>query len=301
MARIAIVGAGYVGVVTAVAFARDGHKVICSDIDVKRVNSLRKGNSPFFEPGLEDALQEVLDGSQLTFTTDTPEAAHGADFVFLCVGTPSREDGSMDLSGLKAATRDVAQGLSKSGEESTVVVKSTVVPGTTEEVLRPIMKGAAVSRDIGLAVNPEFLREGMALKDAEKPERIVIGVYGPRTSERMRRLYSNVQCPIYETDLRAAEMIKMATNSFLAMKVAFADELANICGRLGISYDEVIKGVTLDPRINPRFLVPGVGFGGSCFPKDLRALIAIGRKMGYEARLLDAVRVQNETQYLEAV
>ncbi|MGI0147944.1 MAG: UDP-glucose dehydrogenase family protein, partial [Thermoplasmata archaeon] len=218
--------------------------------------------------------------------------------VFLCVGTPSKPDGGMDEAPLRDAVKSLVAAW-KDGKRRTIVVKSTVVPGTTDGVVRPILEAAGHS--FRLAVNPEFLREGRALADALRPDRIVLGVDGPAAARILRTLYRSAKCPVFVTDRRTAEAVKYATNAFLATKVAFANELANLCQAFGVSYDKVHRGMGLDPRINPRFLVPGVGFGGSCFPKDVRALVAAGRRRDVQPLLLEAVLASNDVQYLSAI
>ena len=289
---------GPVGLGTGVAFAMNGHRVVGLDVEMNRVSLIAEGKIPFFEPGLSEALQDVLDSGHFSVTSKTGEAIPEADFVFLCVGTPSRLDGSMEAAFIRDATKDVTDSIGRD-TQPVVVVKSTVIPGTTETVVWPILEASGASASV--AVNPEFLREGHALTDSLHPDRVILGADDLQTAERLRKLYAHLTCPVVETDLRTAETIKYATNAFLATKVAFADEMANICQAMGIAYDEVIEAVTLDPRINPRFLVPGVGFGGSCFPKDLRALVSASMEAGYHAPLLEAVLNQNEVQYLQAV
>ncbi len=296
--RLAVIGLGPVGLATAIALTLEGRDVVGVDADSDRLARIARGEPPFFESGLPDALNDALRTKRLTVTGNTQAAIANADFIMLCVGTPSRPDGSMDDSFMRKATEDLASALPDAAEP-VVVVKSTVIPGTTENVVRPILE--ASGKTCGLAVNPEFLREGHALDDTLHPDRIVLGVDGPDTATRLRALYAHVSCPIIETDLRTAETIKYATNAFLATKVAFANELANLCQAFGVSYDSVIQAVTLDPRINPRFLVPGVGFGGSCLPKDVKALVAAGKAEGYTSVLLEAVLAQNEVQYLQAI
>ncbi len=298
VASLAVVGMGPVGLGTGVAFAMNGQHVVGLDIDANRVALISEGRTPFFEPDLPEALRDVLDSGRFMVTSETDKAIPGADFVFLCVGTPSRPDGSMEDAFIRDATKDVGESIEK-GTKPVVVVKSTVIPGTTGTVVSPILEASGKSASV--AVNPEFLREGHALTDSLHPDRVILGVDDLQTAERLKNLYAHLTCPVVETDLRTAESIKYATNAFLATKVAFADEMANICQAMGIAYDEVIEAVTLDPRINPRFLVPGVGFGGSCFPKDVLALVRASQDTGYTPPLLQAVLLQNEIQYLQAV
>jgi UDPglucose 6-dehydrogenase len=298
VATVGIVGLGPVGLATGVAFAAAGHRVVGFDIDRGRRERIARGESPFYEQGLAAALRKALRSKRFAVTEEIRTTVAPSGFVFLSVGTPSRPDGSMEDSALREAVRSVAK-VSAGGNRRTVVVKSTVVPGTAETVVRPILEEAGMP--FRLAVNPEFLREGRALEDALRPDRIVIGSDGPATGKAVRALFRGARCPILLTDLRTAEAIKYATNAFLATKVAFANEVANLCDALGVSYDEVHRGIALDPRINPKFLVPGVGFGGSCFPKDVRALIAAGRARGVDAGLLRSVLEQNEVQHRRAI
>jgi UDPglucose 6-dehydrogenase len=298
VAAVGIIGLGPVGLATGVAFATQGNRVFAVDIDSDRRAQIVRGKPPFYEKGIEPALRKVLRDKRFSVVDTMLEAVRPSEIVFLCVGTPSKPNGEMDEGPLRNAVKSFAAAW-PDGKRRTVVVKSTVVPGTTEGIVRPILEAA--KRPVGLAVNPEFLREGRALADALRPDRIVLGVDGPATARIMKALYRSVKCPVFVTDLRTAEAVKYATNAFLATKVAFANELANLCQALGVSYDEVHRGMGLDPRINPRFLVPGVGFGGSCFPKDVQALVAAGRQRGVEAHLLDAVLAQNDVQYLQSI
>ncbi len=243
---------------------------------------------------------------RLSFTTEVEGAVTEAEVVFLCVGTPSREDGSIDTSYVRKAARERGEGLrSAEGSYKVVAVKSTVIPGTTEKVVRAALEkasGKKAGRDFGLAMNPEFLREGSAVEDALHPDRIVIGSLDERSRDALTAVYARVEAPRLLTDLRTAEMVKYATNAFLATKVSFANELANLCDAIGgLDVDKVVEGMGLDPRINPRFLKAGLGFGGSCFPKDVRAILAAGRTKGYEARLLKSVLEVNDRQPLQAV
>ena len=298
MATLTIVGLGPVGLTTGVAFATQGHRVLGVDIDADRRGAVARGTPPFYEKGLDRALKAALRGKRFAVVDALDEALRPSAFVFLAVGTPPRPDGTMDDAPLREAVKSLAAAWTD-GKKRTVVVKSTVLPGTTDRVVRPILVGAQVP--FRLAMNPEFLREGRALEDALKPDRIVVGADDPATARSVKALYRSAEGPALLTDLKTAEAVKYATNSFLAMKVAYADELANLCQAFGVSYDEVHRGMALDPRINPRFLVPGVGFGGSCFPKDVRALVAGAREHGTSAPLLEAVLAQNEVQYRRAI
>jgi UDPglucose 6-dehydrogenase len=298
VASLAVVGLGPVGLTTAVAFAAQRNQVFAFDIDPTRRKEILGGEPPFHEKGLEAALRQVLREKRLSVVHTMSEALRSSDIVFLCVGTPSKPDGRMDEGPLGEAVKSLAAAW-QDAKRRLVVVKSTVIPGTTDTVVRPILESAKLP--FRLAVNPEFLQEGRALEDAMAPDRIVLGIDGPEAGRILRALYGSAKCPVLVTDLRTAEAVKYATNAFLATKVSFANELANLCQALGVSYDEVRDGMGLDPRINPRFLVPGVGFGGSCFPKDVRALVAAGRLRGVETPLLEAVLARNEIQHLRAI
>jgi UDPglucose 6-dehydrogenase len=298
VASLAVVGLGPVGLTTAVAFAAQRNQVFAFDIDSSRRKEILGGKPPFHEKGLEAALRKVLREKRLSVVHTMSEALRSSNIVFLCVGTPSKPDGRMDEGPLGESVKSLAAAW-QDAKRRLVVVKSTVIPGTTDTVVRPILEGAKLP--FRLAVNPEFLQEGRALEGAMAPDRIVLGIDGPATGRILRALYRSVKCPVLVTDLRTAEAVKYATNAFLATKVSFANELANLCQALGVSYDEVRDGMGLDPRINPRFLVPGVGFGGSCFPKDVRALVAAGRQRGTPAPLLEAVLAQNDVQYRRAI
>jgi len=298
MTRVGIIGMGPTGLITGVALAVHRHQVLGFDADPSRNRDTARGTPPFHEPGVRQALRRTLSTKRFAVAEDVATLVRDSDILFLCVGTPSRPDGSMDDSALVAAAQSISEA-SSDRRKRTIVVKSTVLPGTTESVVRPILERSG--RSFRLAMNPEFLQEGRALNDALAPDRIVLGVDSPSTARVLKDLYRFARGPILVTSIRTAEAIKYATNAFLATKVAFANELANVCEAVGVSYDEVHRGLSLDPRINPRFLVPGVGFGGSCFAKDIRALVATAREHGVELSLLPAVLNQNESQYLRVV
>ncbi len=305
MSRLCIVGTGHVGLVYAVAFTLQGHTVAATDVLADAIASLNAGKATFFEPGLQAALTRARRTKRLTFSTDIAAEAANAEVIFLAVGTPSREDGSIDTSYVESAAESVGEALRSSQGYRVVVVKSTVVPGTTETVVRPALEagsGKTAGRDFGLCMNPEFLREGSAVEDAMKPDRIVIGSLDAKSGAALAKVYAKSRCKKLRTDLRTAEMIKYATNSFLATKVSFANELADLCDVFGgLNVDRVVEGMALDARINPRFLKAGLGFGGSCFPKDVRALLAAGRASGYDSYLLQATLDVNEVQPARAV
>lgn len=305
MTRIAIVGTGHVGLATGIAFTLWGHEVVGADVYAKAIEHLGAGKTTFFEPGIREAFAHARETGRLAFTTDMESAVRNAEVIFICVGTPSRQDGSMDTTHVRKAGASVGWGMRFGGSYQVVAVKSTVLPGTTEKVVRPALEkasGKKAGRDFGLAMNPEFLREGSAVEDALHPDRIVIGSLDERARDALVAVYASVDAPRLLTDLRTAEMIKYATNAFLATKVSFANELANLCDAIGgLNVDKVVEGMGLDPRINPRFLKAGLGFGGSCLPKDVKAILAAGRAKGYEAKLLKGVLELNDRQSLRGV
>ncbi|HVL88279.1 MAG TPA: UDP-glucose/GDP-mannose dehydrogenase family protein [Candidatus Thermoplasmatota archaeon] len=303
--RIAIVGAGYVGTCTGVAFAEQGHDVVLVDADPSRVAALAAARPPFHEPGLPEALASLARSKRLTATTQLPAAVRGADAVFLCVGTPSRKDGSLDDRFVRQAARQVGEAVARARPPGPlVVVKSTVLPGTTDGVVRKELERASGLRAgsrFALAANPEFLREGAALADARAPDRVVVGGVDDTSTRRALALYETLDCPKVAVDARTAEMIKYASNAMLAARVALVNEIANLCAASGIDVEDVARGVGLDSRIGPHFLRAGAGFGGSCFPKDVRALAAAARKARRPAPVLQAVLAQNKAQPLEVV
>ena len=287
---ISIIGTGYVGLVTGACLAFKGHRVVCLDIDANKIERLKKGIVPIFEPGLEDLVKSGVESGLLSFTTDKASALD-SQVVFLCVGTPAKEDGSADLAYVFQAVDDIAPYLS---DQSVVVSKSTVPVGTGEE----ISKKLKVKREklIFVASNPEFLREGKAVDDFLNPDRIVIGADESDTFTILKEVYKDFSCPILETSIKSAEMIKYAANAFLATKISFINEIANICEGVGADVQEVSKGMGLDSRIGQAFLNAGIGYGGSCFPKDVRALDQIAGMNGYDFKLLKAVIDVNADQ-----
>ena len=296
--KIAVVGIGYVGLTTALMLAELGHKVTAIDIDKWKVKCINSGKSPIYEPGVEELLKKHI-GKNIVATTEM--AIEDKDLTFICVGTPSRPDGSIDLTYLKSAAEEIGSKLSR---YQVIVVKSTVVPGTTENVVIPILErksGLKVGEGFGIAMCPEFLREGMALYDTFNPDRIIIGEYDIRSGDVVESIYKSFTAPILRTDIKTAEMIKYASNAFLAIKISFANELANICHKLGIDVYDVMKGVGMDHRISPHFLNAGIGFGGSCFPKDVKALINLAKELGYEPLLLESVLKINDEQTIRYV
>jgi UDPglucose 6-dehydrogenase len=294
--RVAMVGCGYVGLVSGSCIADFGHHVTCIDKDAAKISKLVEGEMPIYEPGLGDLVRSNVEQGRLFFTTAVSEPVRQADAVFIAVGTPSRQgDGHADLAYVYEATREIAAALNGF---TVVVMKSTVSVGTGDEVER-IIREIRPDADFAVVSNPEFLREGAAIHDFKHPDRIVIGTEDERakkvTAEIYRPLYLN-QAPIVYTGRRTAELIKYAANAFLATKVTFINEIAELCERVGADVQEVSRGIGLDNRIGPKFLHAGPGFGGSCFPKDVRALIQIGHDQDVPLRILEAVESVNDTR-----
>lgn len=302
--RICVVGAGYVGLATAVMFGKLGHDVSVADIDDTRVRTVNSGKAPFYEPPLEKELARLVKAGALRATTEVVGSVAAARFVFICVQTPSMPSGRIDTRPVKRASKDIAKALARSEDFKVVVMKSTVVPGTTDSVVRPLLEqgsGKAAGTGFGLCMNPEFLQEGSALKDSMEPSRVVVGSMDKRSGDMLMRLYSPVRSEKVRTDLRTAEMIKYASNCFLATKISYANEIADMCVRFGIDSETVLKAAGMDPRIGPLFLKPGLGFGGSCLPKDVRALKDRAMADGYGSKLLSALLAINDRQPLEAI
>lgn len=291
--NVAILGAGYVGLVTGACLADFGHHVVCIDTDVDRIGALNRGEVPIYEPGLEDLVRTNAAAGRLTFATQIGSGVAGADVVFIAVGTPSRRgDGHADLQYVYAAAREVANSV----EGFTLVAtKSTVPVGTGDEVAR-IIAEANPSADVVVVSNPEFLREGAAIDDFKRPDRVVVGIEDDRAREVMAELYRPLvedQVPLMFTSRRTAELIKYAANAFLAMKVTFINEIADLCEATGADVQQVARGMGLDDRIGPKFLRAGPGYGGSCFPKDTLALSRIGQDFGAPMRLVDTTIAVN--------
>jgi UDPglucose 6-dehydrogenase len=292
LSRIGVVGAGYVGLTSAACFARLGHDVVCADLDHERVRRLAKGEVPILEEGLPELVAEGLSARRLSFVTSAADAARDATFVFLCVGTPQASDGAADVSAIDAVVREIAPVL---GPETVVVNKSTTPVGSTARVARELREAGAVA-DVGVASNPEFLREGTAVRDFLHPHRIVIGADDAAVAVRVSELYQGVQAPILVTDPASAEMIKYASNAFLATKISFVNAVANLCEAVNADVREVALGMGYDPRIGFEFLHPGPGWGGSCFPKDTAALVHAAAEAGYDFDLLRGAIEVNRQQ-----
>jgi UDPglucose 6-dehydrogenase len=298
---ISVVGTGYVGLVTTLAFAHHGHHVTCVDILPDRIDAISRGDAPFYEPGVGEALAHQLDAGRLTATTDTRGAVEGTDVTFLCVGTPTTEDGSYDLSQLVSAAREVGSALQSLDRHHYVVTKSTVTPTANRAIVLPTLEEAAgrsAPDGFSLVSNPEFLREGSALPDALGPDRVVVGLMegDDRAKDMLMDLYRPFGRPVLLTSLEGAELVKLASNSLLAIKVAFANEVANVAASVGADGYQVLEGVGMDHRLGPHFLRAGAGFGGSCFPKDLRALVSFSRSLDLPALMPEAALEQNQVQ-----
>ena len=300
--KIAIVGTGYVGLVTGTCFAEMGFNVLCVDIDQRKVDQLNRGIPTIYETGLEMLLQRNLKESRLRFTTDLIDAALNSDVLFLALPTPPGGDGEADLSFVRKAAGDLAKIWSDENQFSyRVVVNKSTVPVGTADIVREILESSGLEAGVRFDVvsNPEFLREGVAVSDFMKPERVVIGTRSDKAAELMRTIYEpfvRQGNPIVVMDERSSEMTKYAANSFLATKISFINEVANLCDRVGANVDQVRKGIGLDSRIGNLFLYPGIGFGGSCFPKDVQALKKTAEDSGYEFKILDAVLKVNDHQ-----
>lgn len=296
--RIAVVGAGYVGLTTAACFAHLGHSVVCADIDEERVRRLDKGEVPILEKGLPELVAEGLSSKRLQFVVGAANAARDAEVVFLCVQTPQGPDGAADMTYVENVAREIAPFL----RAGTVVVnKSTVPVGSTRFVQRILSEAGVTHDDVTVASNPEFLREGQAVHDFLNPDRIVIGCERPEAAVRVSDLYRNVRAPILVTDPASAEMIKYASNAFLATKISFINAIANVCEAVDADIREVALGMGYDSRIGFQFLHPGPGYGGSCFPKDVAALLRTAADAGYDFRLLEGAVDVNRSQHEQVV
>ncbi|MBI1222269.1 MAG: nucleotide sugar dehydrogenase [Bacteroidetes bacterium] len=297
--KIVVVGTGYVGLVTGTCFAEVGIDVVCVDIDHKKINGLENGIMPIYEPGLEEMVIKNHEAKRLQFSTNLGEAIKGADVAFIAVGTPPGEDGSADLKYVLAVAREIGENMNSYG---VVVTKSTVPVGTAEKVNHAIKEALAkrgVDIDYDVASNPEFLKEGAAIEDFLKPDRIVVGVSSDRAQDIMAKLYKPFTLnghPVIFMDIPSAEMTKYAANSMLATKISFMNDIANLCEIVGADVNLVRKGIGSDPRIGTKFIYPGIGYGGSCFPKDVKALIKTATEKGYNMRVLKAVEEVNESQ-----
>lgn len=291
--NIGIIGTGYVGLVTGACFADLGNNVICADNDNEKIKSLKKGNVTIYEPGLEEIVMRNNKNGRLKFTDSIKETVTKSDIIFICVGTPPKENGEADLIYIERVSRDIARNING---YKLIVEKSTVPVQTGERVKDVISSYKKNKIKFDVASNPEFLREGTAIKDFMNPDRVVIGIESKRAKNLLIELYRPLRAPFVVTDIKGAEIIKHASNSFLATKISFINAISNICEVVGTDVVEVAKGIGLDKRINTDFFNAGIGYGGSCFPKDVNAFIHIADKLGYDFGLLREVEKINEMQ-----
>jgi len=294
MKNISIVGTGYVGLVTGTCFADLGNRIICMDIAEEKIRLLQNGQMPIFEPGLEELVRRNVKAGRLSFTTSYAEAVHSSDFVFIAVNTPSGAAGEADLKWERLAIESIADVLAK----YTIIVNKSTVPVGTGDWVSEIMESRGKTRgeDFDVVSNPEFLREGSAISDFMTPDRVVLGATNPKAAEAVAQLHLPLRCPIMVTDLRTAEMIKYASNAFLATRISFINEISAICEKLGADVKEVAAGMGYDKRIGRAFLEAGLGYGGSCFPKDVKALEYMAAASGCHPQLLRAVMEINRDQ-----
>lgn len=291
--KIAVAGTGYVGLVAGVCFAEKGHNVICVDVDDKKVEMMKQGKSPIYEEGLEELLEKNYKEGRLDFTTDYKGAYKNVDAIFIGVGTPEQPDGSADLSYVATVSRQIAESVEK---DCVVVVKSTVPIGTNDKVEQFIKDSLICDVKIEVASNPEFLAQGHAVRDTLEAKRIVIGTETKHAEEMLREIYKPFKLPIVSVSRRSAEMIKYASNDFLALKISYMNDIANLCELVGADIEDVAEGMSYDPRIGASFLHAGVGYGGSCFPKDTKALKYLAEKHGYRLKTIEAAVEVNKNQ-----
>ncbi|MDB6108695.1 MAG: ugd [Pedosphaera sp.] len=291
--KLTIIGTGYVGLVTGTCFAEVGHQVVCVDRDEAKVKLLQAGGMPIYEPGLDELVKKNVAAGRLTFTASTKEGVEKSDVIFIAVPTPPQEDGSVDLSFIEGVARDIAAAMTS---YKIIVDKSTVPVKTGDKVSETIKRYCKAKVEFDVASNPEFLREGFAVDDLMHPDRIVVGVKTQRPVQAMKEIYAPFNAPIIITDINSAELIKHAANSFLALKISYINAISVICEATGANVQEVANGMGMDARIGRRFLDASLGFGGSCFPKDLSAFIKISEQLGYDFGLLKEVQRINAEQ-----
>ena len=291
--KLTIIGTGYVGLVTGTCFAEVGHHVICVDSDAAKVEMLKRGGIPIYEPGLEDLVQKNVAAGRLSFTNSTTEGVEKSDIIFIAVPTPPQPDGSVDMSFIEKVAREIASAMTS---YKIIVDKSTVPVRTGDKVAETIKRYCKAKVEFDVISNPEFLREGFAVEDLMKPDRVVVGVRSQRPVPAMKEVYEPFKAPIIITDINSAELIKHASNSFLALKISYINAVSVICEATGANVQQVANGMGLDERIGRRFLNASLGFGGSCFPKDLSAFVKISEQVGYDFRLLKEVQRINAEQ-----
>ncbi|WP_299093704.1 UDP-glucose/GDP-mannose dehydrogenase family protein [uncultured Metabacillus sp.] len=291
--KIAVVGTGYVGLVTGTCLSEIGHTVTCIDIDQNKVNKMREGISPIYEPGLDELMKKNIEEKRLFFTADHHEGFENADVIYIAVGTPEKEDGSANLSFVEQVAKDIATHVKKN---VIVVTKSTVPVGTNDWIKEVIQMNLVNNVKVDIVSNPEFLREGSAIYDSFNGDRIVIGADNEAAASTLEEINKPFGIPVFKTDIRSAEMIKYAANAFLATKISFINEISNICEKVGANVEDVANGMGQDNRIGSQFLNAGIGYGGSCFPKDTKALVQIAGNVDYQFELLKGVIRVNQKQ-----
>lgn len=298
--KIAIIGAGYVGLATGIGFAELGNEIWFYDIDKEKINKLKEGKIPIYEQGMEEYFERNI--HHINFAEKIEEAIEKTDVAFVCVGTPTIR-GKIILKYVRNALMSIAKALKNLDRFYGIVIKSTVIPGTADEMENLVERWSGKKRlkDFGIASNPEFLREGNAMNDFLKPDRVVIGVEDEKMKKLLIKLYTPIKCEKFITNRKTAEFVKYVSNAFLATKISFANEIGNLCKKEGVDVYEVMRGVTLDKRISPHFLNAGIGFGGSCFPKDVKALVNFGKKRGVKLSILEKVLEVNDKQPLKTV
>ncbi|MFP5246617.1 MAG: UDP-glucose dehydrogenase family protein [Thermoanaerobaculia bacterium] len=297
---IAVIGTGYVGLVTGAGLADFGNDVICVDVDVRKIEALRNGQIPIYEPGLDKIVSKNVSEGRLRFTTDLPEAIRAARAIFIAVGTPPKADGSADL----RYVEEVAHSIAKHMNGPKLVITKSTVPIGTGRLIEQIIESHATGHKASIVSNPEFLREGSAIEDFMKPDRVMIGASDPESADVMKEIYAplhSLEIPFVVTNVESSELIKYAANGFLATKITFINEIATICERVGANVQDVAIGMGLDTRIGPKFLQAGPGFGGSCFPKDTSAMADISRRNGYEFQIMEAVLRVNDAVKLRMI
>jgi GDP-mannose 6-dehydrogenase len=304
--RLSVFGLGYVGCVSAACFAKEGHEVVGVDVNPTKVEIINSGRSPIVEAGIGELIAEMVAAGRLRATSDSAEAVAATEVSLVCVGTPSRENGSLDLAYVKRVCQEIGAAMEAKGGRHTVVIRSTMLPGTIEGTVIPALEvysGKKAGRDFGVCINPEFLREGTSLKDFYAPPFTLVGADDEDTAALIQRLYAGIDAPLYVTPVKAAEMVKYACNSFHALKVSFANEIGNVCKGLGIDSHEVMRVFCEDRKLNlsPYYLKPGFAFGGSCLPKDLRAINYKAKELDVEVPLLSSILPSNRRQVERAV
>ncbi|MBG9578040.1 UDP-glucose 6-dehydrogenase, partial [Bacillus thuringiensis] len=291
--KIAIFGTGYIGLVTGACLSDIGHTITCIDIDMKKIKQMREGISPIYEPGLDQLMVKNMKAGRLFFTTDYHTAVNDVDLIYIAVGTPSKDNGAADLQYVNQVAVQIAESIKK---DMIIVIKSTVPVGTNDYIKNVILNYLKATVKIHMVSNPEFLREGSAIYDSFHGDRIIIGTDSKKAAITLQKVNEKFQIPIFQTTIKSAELIKYASNAFLATKISFINEISNICDRVNANIDDVAYGMGLDKRIGSQFLRAGIGYGGSCFPKDTHALVQIAGSVNHEFKLLKSVIQVNNKQ-----